>query len=80
MPQNIIVYFDESLMSDMNVCDEIQECCICLSAYEDGVELRELPCNHHFHIDCIDKWLHINATCPLCKCNVLIARNCPEEV
>ncbi|KAL7158648.1 hypothetical protein ABFS83_02G158300 [Erythranthe nasuta] len=50
---------------------EDAECCICLCAYEDGAELRELPCRHHFHLPCIDKWLHINATCPLCKFNIL---------
>ncbi|XP_010545928.1 PREDICTED: E3 ubiquitin-protein ligase At1g63170-like isoform X2 [Tarenaya hassleriana] len=50
---------------------EDSECCICLSAYEDGVELRELPCGHHFHCECVDKWLFINATCPLCKYNIL---------
>jgi hypothetical protein len=49
---------------------EDAECCICLSAYDDGAELRELPCGHHFHCTCIDKWLHINATCPLCKYNI----------
>ncbi|XP_057780644.1 E3 ubiquitin-protein ligase At1g12760-like [Salvia miltiorrhiza] len=47
------------------------ECCICLCAYDDGAELRELPCRHHFHSACIDKWLHINAICPLCKFNIL---------
>ncbi|BBH03315.1 Zinc finger, C3HC4 type RING finger family protein [Prunus dulcis] len=47
------------------------ECCICLSSYDDGVELRQLPCGHHFHCSCIDKWLYINATCPLCKYNIL---------
>ncbi|KAF3795664.1 E3 ubiquitin-protein ligase [Nymphaea thermarum] len=50
---------------------EDAECCICLSSYEDGVELRELPCGHHFHCACIDKWLYINATCPLCKYNII---------
>uniref|UniRef100_A0A1D1Z4L2 RING-type E3 ubiquitin transferase n=1 Tax=Anthurium amnicola TaxID=1678845 RepID=A0A1D1Z4L2_9ARAE len=50
---------------------EDAECCICLSAYDNGVELRELPCNHHFHCSCIDKWLYINATCPLCKYNII---------
>ncbi|CAH2057805.1 unnamed protein product [Thlaspi arvense] len=47
------------------------ECCICLCDYEDGTELRELSCRHHFHEACIDKWLRINATCPLCKLNIL---------
>ncbi|XP_034709438.1 E3 ubiquitin-protein ligase At1g12760-like [Vitis riparia] len=50
---------------------EDAECCICLSAYEDETELRELPCRHRFHCTCIDKWLYINATCPLCKLNIL---------
>nr|VDD31000.1 unnamed protein product [Brassica oleracea] len=53
----------------------MQECCICLCEYEDGVELRELPCNHHFHCTCIDKWLHINSRCPLCKFNILKNEN-----
>ncbi|CAH8392386.1 unnamed protein product [Eruca vesicaria subsp. sativa] len=47
------------------------ECCVCLCEYEDGTELRELWCRHHFHEACIDKWLRINATCPLCKFNIL---------
>uniref|UniRef100_A0A7N0TGQ4 RING-type E3 ubiquitin transferase n=1 Tax=Kalanchoe fedtschenkoi TaxID=63787 RepID=A0A7N0TGQ4_KALFE len=50
---------------------EDAECCICLSAYEDGAELHTLPCNHHFHSSCIVKWLKMNATCPLCKYNIL---------
>ncbi|KAH0913291.1 hypothetical protein HID58_036612 [Brassica napus] len=58
---------------------EDAECCICLSAYEDGTELRELPCGHHFHCSCVDKWLYINATCPLCKHNILKSSNLDRE-
>nr|XP_043626955.1 E3 ubiquitin-protein ligase At1g63170-like [Erigeron canadensis] len=42
-------------------------CCICLAKYADNDLLRELPCSHFFHIECVDKWLKINASCPLCK-------------
>lgn len=49
---------------------EDAECCICLCAYDDGVEIRELQCSHHFHCACIDRWLRMNSTCPLCKFNV----------
>lgn len=42
-------------------------CCICLAKYVDNDDLRELPCKHFFHTDCVDKWLKINALCPLCK-------------
>ncbi|KAH0449836.1 hypothetical protein IEQ34_020528 [Dendrobium chrysotoxum] len=42
-------------------------CCICLTKYVDNDDLRELPCGHFFHTECVDKWLKINALCPLCK-------------
>lgn len=50
---------------------EDAECCICLCSYDDGTELHALPCSHHFHSTCIVKWLKMNATCPLCKYNIL---------
>ncbi|KAF3432112.1 hypothetical protein FNV43_RR26851 [Rhamnella rubrinervis] len=61
----------EYLATERVLLPEDAECCICLSQYEDGVELHTLPCNHHFHSACIVKWLKMNATCPLCKYNIL---------
>ncbi|CAN8233441.1 unnamed protein product [Cochlearia groenlandica] len=49
------------------ISGEDASCCICLARYGDDEEVRELPCTHVFHVDCVDKWLKINATCPLCK-------------
>ena len=60
-----------SSISDLALHPEDSECCICLSRYVDGAELYILPCNHHFHCGCISRWLRINATCPLCKFNIL---------
>ncbi|GBG73327.1 hypothetical protein CBR_g13047 [Chara braunii] len=65
--------------SERDISVEDAECCICLSAYEDGVELRGLPCLHHFHSACIDKWLRAKATCPLCKYNIARNGNTAEE-
>ncbi|GMJ04478.1 hypothetical protein like AT1G68070 [Hibiscus trionum] len=59
------------LANERVLLPEDAECCICLSSYEDGVDLHALPCNHHFHSTCIVKWLKMNATCPLCKYNIL---------
>ncbi|KAL5995058.1 hypothetical protein ACLOJK_025116 [Asimina triloba] len=44
------------------------ECAVCLSELSEGEKARVLPnCNHGFHVDCIDMWLHSHSTCPLCR-------------
>ncbi|XP_057786326.1 putative RING-H2 finger protein ATL21B [Salvia miltiorrhiza] len=44
-------------------------CCpICLSDYQPKETLRSIPeCNHYFHANCIDEWLKLNGSCPLCR-------------
>ncbi|KAJ6335058.1 hypothetical protein OIU78_011819 [Salix suchowensis] len=48
-----------------------QQCHICLVDYEEGDEIRVLPCSHEYHMSCVDKWLkEIHGVCPLCRDNV----------
>ncbi|XP_027183493.1 putative RING-H2 finger protein ATL21A [Coffea eugenioides] len=48
-------------------------CPICLAEYQPKETLRSIPeCNHYFHASCVDEWLKLNGTCPLC-------RNSPES-
>lgn len=47
------------------------DCSICLEVYQNGEELRQLPCHHCFHCVCIDKWLRKRTTCPMCKFDFL---------
>ncbi|CAK9164020.1 unnamed protein product [Ilex paraguariensis] len=49
------------------ISGEDEVCCIFLARYTDNDGLRELPCSHFFHTECLDKWLKINASCPLYK-------------
>ncbi|KAF4353201.1 hypothetical protein F8388_014669 [Cannabis sativa] len=43
-------------------------CPICLCEYEPKETLRTIPeCNHYYHAGCVDEWLKMNATCPLCR-------------
>lgn len=54
---------------------EEEVCVICLEAFRHGDRLRVLPCDHSFHVGCIDRWLcgsHsynecVTTGCPTCK-------------
>ena len=46
------------------------ECAICLNDLHDGDACRQLPCDHLFHVDCIDQWFTLSVACPMCKRNI----------
>ncbi|KAK4279482.1 hypothetical protein QN277_011258 [Acacia crassicarpa] len=47
-------------------------CSICLGDFTESEWLRELPdCRHLFHQKCIDIWLRMNTSCPLCRTSPL---------
>lgn len=42
------------------------QCPVCIEDFEQGQDLRVLPCGHIFHPDCIDPWLlNVAGSCPL---------------
>lgn len=55
--------------------DQADVCVICLEHFMDGDRLRVLPCDHSFHVGCIDRWLSgshsheacFTSGCPTCK-------------
>ncbi|KAL7451542.1 hypothetical protein ACHAWC_003371 [Mediolabrus comicus] len=47
------------------------KCLICQENYEQGEELRRLPCQHCFHKECVDTWLSTKDTCAFCRKSII---------
>ena len=47
-----------------------EECCICLTNYDDKSILIKLPCGHKYHRPCIYRWMLQKAECPSCRSNI----------
>ncbi|KAK4750087.1 hypothetical protein SAY87_027536 [Trapa incisa] len=48
-------------------------CVICLEAYEEGEDVGTLKtCSHHYHVNCIKRWLSMKNSCPICKASALV--------
>ncbi|KXT08396.1 hypothetical protein AC579_7312 [Pseudocercospora musae] len=62
-------------------------CAICLddfvagSAEQEGTVVRELPCHHIFHPECVDTFLRDSSSlCPMCKKTALPKGYCPRVI
>ncbi|KAK7340329.1 hypothetical protein VNO77_21031 [Canavalia gladiata] len=56
-------------------------CSICIADYKESEILRMMPqCYHYFHRDCVDLWLKVNASCPICRNSPLQASNISDCV
>ena len=47
-------------------------CSICMAEFDEGEDVRLLPCIHQFHCVCIDKWLATDVRCPMCKTPITV--------
>ncbi|KAF8413251.1 hypothetical protein HHK36_001227 [Tetracentron sinense] len=75
--ENLVVGLDQMVINsypkfpfckskDMGNGDSL--CSICLCDYKDGEMLRMMPdCRHFFHLCCIDAWLRLSGSCPVCR-------------
>ncbi|XP_073127843.1 RING-H2 finger protein ATL67-like [Henckelia pumila] len=73
--QNVVVGLDQAVINSYpklvfskgNAANETV-CSICLCEYREAEMLRMLPdCRHCFHVMCVDAWLKLNASCPVCR-------------
>lgn len=45
-------------------------CCVCMDEVKKEEIITILPCFHKFHSECVDGWLLIKPSCPICKTRI----------
>lgn len=45
-----------------------RDCAVCLGEFREGDDVKVMPfCSHVFHAACIDTWLLLHMSCPICR-------------
>lgn len=72
LDEDTIQSYPKILYSEAKGSTTASCCAICLGDYKGNHLLRQLPdCNHLFHFKCIDTWLRLNPSCPVCRTSPL---------
>ncbi|KAM4040173.1 uncharacterized protein ACNLHF_011545 [Anomaloglossus baeobatrachus] len=66
-PNRTILQIDTLQTTKVSPQEDKGLCVICLTEFEIGQNITELPCKHKFHQSCIVTWLQSNPSCPLCR-------------
>ncbi|XP_065169846.1 E3 ubiquitin-protein ligase RNF181-like [Atheta coriaria] len=54
-------------LPDVTIQKSSVQCPICLKEFDTGLQVKEMPCKHIFHSECILPWLSKTNSCPLCR-------------
>ncbi|MED6181132.1 hypothetical protein PIB30_016659 [Stylosanthes scabra] len=59
-------------LPDVSVTEELLEsdssqCAVCKDTFKLGESVKQIPCKHIYHSDCILPWLELHNSCPVCR-------------
>lgn len=57
------------------------DCAICYQSITQGDRVYVLTCSekHVFHGDCLEHWAKVKNTCPICRMEIAMAENKPND-
>lgn len=66
LPQTQIDELPTITVTQVEVDCKLQ-CCICWEDFKLDESVKQLPCQHIYHVPCIVRWLELHGTCPICR-------------
>ncbi|KAE8672318.1 RNF181 protein [Hibiscus syriacus] len=65
--KSVVENLPSSVATQEDLMNNNALCAICKDEINLGETMKQLPCAHRYHGDCITPWLGIRNTCPVCR-------------
>jgi len=76
-----VVDYDKECFADPEEPQDFRPsrtCCICHEQYNERKVIVKTPCGHYMHRHCLEPWLRVSRTCPMCRADVQAACKNPD--
>merc|ERR1712226_769025 len=60
----------ETIDFDIEAFGDSLQCPTCLEDFSKEHAIKKTICGHFFHEECLEPWLRMNRTCPLCRADL----------
>lgn len=71
IPENVPIDLPVTIYGNIDLENKTDICPICIDDFENESSVILLTCKHIFHKNCINSWLRIKNSCPMCKISVV---------
>ncbi|XVE54638.1 hypothetical protein DITRI_Ditri03aG0098200 [Diplodiscus trichospermus] len=65
--KSVVENLPSVVVTQEDVANNNALCAVCKDEVDLGERMKQLPCAHRYHGDCIIPWLGIRNTCPVCR-------------
>jgi hypothetical protein len=69
----------DEVLKPVEASSDGEECPICLVQDAEALAWKETSCGHRFHERCVERWLEMKPSCPMCRCQLLIQKTVAAE-
>ncbi|KAJ8559740.1 hypothetical protein K7X08_003798 [Anisodus acutangulus] len=65
--KSVVLGLPDVKVSDELLTSDSSQCAVCKDSFELNELVKQMPCKHIYHKDCIFPWLELHNSCPVCR-------------